>query len=263
MRLRAPEFFVSADVNGNIIDANDLDENREIVVLNPEEQTTLQALGFVHVDADAPQRLGDVMAELAARQASEEAEADAGGGPDPVETATAERGDYPALFAAIEARGHELPSDVSVIGLLAYAETIAEGLEAEPAEPVQYEVGGFVSAALASKGITDLSDLQAVFDAIEAQFEPFKAFDPNGDFRPGGPAPDAEQDGGAADQQEEQTAEPEDPAEKPDFSNKTEWPQPKIIAWLKPRGVELKVNVSHAVAAQAAEDYWAEKHPAE
>lgn len=61
----------------------------------------------------------------------------------------------------------------------------------EGSEPKEYTVGPFVERALAAAGLENLADIQAALDAIEAAFEPFAKFDPDGDGKPGGVAQQA------------------------------------------------------------------------
>lgn len=63
----------------------------------------------------------------------------------------------------------------------------AEGRETET-EPKTYTVGPFVSKVCQAFDIQNFQDLQLVLDAIEAAFEPFAKFDPDGDLKPGGAA---------------------------------------------------------------------------
>lgn len=71
--------------------------------------------------------------------------------------------------------------------ILRQAEEIARlTAGADEQEPRTYTVGPFVTSALAAAGLENLSDVQAALDAIEAAFEPFAKFDPDGDLKPGG-----------------------------------------------------------------------------
>lgn len=65
--------------------------------------------------------------------------------------------------------------------------TEAEGRETET-DPKTYTVGPFVSKVCQAFDIQNFQDLQLVLDAIEAAFEPFAKFDPDGDLKPGGAA---------------------------------------------------------------------------
>lgn len=67
--------------------------------------------------------------------------------------------------------------------------------------PKEYEVGDFVSRVLERAGIENLSDLQAVLDAIEEAFEPFAQFDPDGNLQPGGSAGGADDQSGTRQEQ--------------------------------------------------------------
>lgn len=73
--------------------------------------------------------------------------------------------------------------------ILRQAEEIARLTEGS--EPKEYTVGPFVERALAAAGLENLADIQAALDAIEAAFEPFAKFDPDGDGKPGGVAQQA------------------------------------------------------------------------
>lgn len=73
--------------------------------------------------------------------------------------------------------------------ILRQAEEIARLTEGS--EPKEYTVGPFVERALAAAGLENLSDIQAALDAIEAAFQPFAKFDPDGDNKPGGVAQQA------------------------------------------------------------------------
>lgn len=55
-------------------------------------------------------------------------------------------------------------------------------------ETKTYTVGPFVEKVLKAFDIQNFSDVQLVLDAIEAAFEPFAKFDPDGDLKPGGAA---------------------------------------------------------------------------
>ncbi len=55
-------------------------------------------------------------------------------------------------------------------------------------EAKTYTVGPFVEKVLKAFDIQNFSDVQLVLDAIEAAFEPFAKFDPDGDLKPGGAA---------------------------------------------------------------------------
>lgn len=65
--------------------------------------------------------------------------------------------------------------------------TEAEGRETQT-DPKTYTVGPFVSKVCQAFDIQNFQDLQLVLDAIEAAFEPFAKFDPDGDLKPGGAA---------------------------------------------------------------------------
>lgn len=365
MRLLAPEFSQSAEVDGTPYEVVD----RQVVVLNPDHAAQLRQLGF----RDIPPLNDGEVHDWAAPNLKRRADEPAGGAPVAGETLTGDGSgegvglvaamSYPAIVAILLAEKVGFDDELPAQDLLLLTDTALAGVRARFADdtPPQYVLGEFVTAALASAGLTDLSDLQAALDAIEAQYEPFKAFDPNGDQRPGGTAPAApateqeapaedggesgnldtlygssvlpaivevggyqvqlggivsaafsafdetlpaelsapdavkawndleepdreaklaaiveklnadpeqvellvppanivgrpEQEGAGADDM------PEDPAEKPNFAD---MPHAELVKWLRDRKFVFRGNPSNAVAVQQAEDYWAEKHPAQ
>lgn len=338
MRLLAPEFTASAEVDGQPYEVDP--DTREVVVLNPDHAEQLKRLGF--------RDPSEAAAAAAAPTPTAEVLTGTGEGEGVALVAAMT---YPAIVAILLAEKVGFDDELPATDLLLLTDTALAGVRSrfENDQPPHYVLGEFVTAALASAGLTDLSDMQAALNAIEAQYEPFKAFDPNGDQRPGGQAPAAdgepaslygssvlpaiveiagyqvqlggivaaafeafdatlpaelspaqaveawndleeadrearlqalidtctadptqvekripetsivgrpqqEGDAGAADAQ--------DPAEKPDFAN---MPHAELVAWLRaaPRSFTFRGNPSNAVAVQQAEDYWAEKHPAQ
>lgn len=345
MRLIAPEFTASAEVDGQPYEVDP--DTREVVVLNPDHAEQLKRLGFRDPNA-AP------AAAPAAPAAPSSADADfSTDAPELVAAMT-----YPAIVAVLLTAKVGFDDELPATDLLLLIDTALadERARADSAQPPHYVLGEFVTAALASAGLTDLSDMQAALNAIEAQYEPFKAFDPDGDQRPGGTAPAAEQEAPAGDddtpaslygssvlpaivevagyqvqlggivaaafaaydetlpdnlteaaaveawnaledadreaklqsivdQLTEDPAKvdelipepsivgrpqqdgdagaddmPEDPAEKPNFAD---MPHADLVKWLRDRKFVFRGNPSNAVAVQQAEDYWAEKHPAQ
>ena len=176
MRLIAPEFTKSAQIDGQDYEA---DDNGHVVVLNPDHAEQLKRLGFKDPNEVSA-------APVATVQSGDTALSD------PNETTglgLVTALSYPAIVALLLSARIGFDDELPALDLLALTD---EGLAAgqpEPAPAPEYTIGAFVAAALESAGLTDLSDLQAVLDAIEAQFEPFKAFDPDGDNAPGGRDP--------------------------------------------------------------------------
>lgn len=345
MRLLAPEFTTSAEVDGQPYEVDP--DTREVVVLNPDHAEQLKRLGFRDANAPSPAPAPAPAAEVLTGE----------GEGAPIVAAMS----YPAIVAVLLGEKVGFDDELPATDLLLLTDTALTGLRArsDDGAPPQYVLGEFVTAALASAGLTDLSDLQAALDAIEAQYEPFKAFDPDGDKRPGGTAPAApatEQEAPPATETEEtgnldtlygssvlpaivevggyqvqlggivsaafsafdeslpaelsapdavkawndlEEADreaklaaivekltedpeqvealvppanivgrpdaagddmPEDPAEKPNFAD---MPHAELVKWLRDRKFVFRGNPSNAVAVQQAEDYWAEKHPAQ
>lgn len=343
MRLLAPEFTASAEVDGQPYEVDP--DTREVVVLNPDHAEQLKRLGFRDPNAAPP----------AAPAPAPAAEAQTGEGEGaPVAAAMS----YPSIVSLLLGEKVGFDDEMPATDLLSLTETTLAAKAAEAVNAPGLNIGEFVAAALASAGLTDLSDMQAALDAIEAQYQPFKAFDPDGDKRPGGTAPAApaaEQEAPPAETEEtgnldalygssvlpaivevggyqvqlggivsaafsafdetlpdelsapdavkawndleepdreaklaaiveQLTADPaqvealvppanivgrpdadaddmpEDPADKPDFAG---MPHAELVKWLRDRKFVFRGNPSNAVAVQQAEDYWAEKHPAQ
>lgn len=184
-RLLAPADAGEANIAGTTYTP---DADGYVTVEVAEHVSILQSLGY------------GVEPTLGERLAAAGAITDLSGAPASLEAheAIPAREAYPAVFAALALVGIELdPAAISFEVLDQLEGELQSGqIVIGRRSTADFEIGAedfpFTAAALAAKGIGLEAGPEAVFGAIEELFEPFKAFDPNGDFRPGGPAPDAD-----------------------------------------------------------------------
>lgn len=170
--LKAPTGFVSTEVDGHSYEA---DEFGLVRVGDSDHVAILKQHGFVDLNEEPAAPTAADLAAVLAAGAQVQAERDDA----PVLYDVAD--DFPGIALVLLTAGVAHPVNLEAVDLL-------ETLERHYVTAVvpEYRPGEFVAAAMTAAGLADLSDIQAVLDAVEAQFEPFKAFDPNGDNAPGG-----------------------------------------------------------------------------
>lgn len=186
MRLQAPEFTKSAEVDGV---PYEVDEDGCVTALNPDHAAQLQRLGFRDLNAPAPAPAPSLAPGLTTGEAVDAA------------AALNVWDDFPNISRVLSRYAVPAP-ELTGAELLA----LVEAHIAEQTRQVEaLEFGEFVGAALADTpssvwmNLDHAPNLQVVFDAIEAKFEPFKAFDPDGDSAPGGAHAAETEDDGFAD----------------------------------------------------------------
>jgi len=110
-----------------------------------------------------------------------------------------------AIDKAMEAAQAEVASrDETIERQAEEIERLTGELEAkggDGGEPKTYTVGPFVSKVCEAFDIQNFEDFQLVLDAIEAAFEPFAKFDPDGDLKPGGATESSGAEGDAGGEQ--------------------------------------------------------------
>lgn len=104
-----------------------------------------------------------------------------------------EPGRYPFVAACLADGGLDSFEDLDAVFAAIEKRAPADAFNDDGSRK-EFVLGDFVRVALEKAGLTDLSDTQAVLDAIEEAFAPFAAFDPDGDNKPGGTAPATETD---------------------------------------------------------------------